>query len=411
MSWQSTVAGIMSVNSPALFRSGTQQLGESGWWTLQKVSPPQVASVLKLATPQTHTSTASELQLPTSQPSELQEQSSRLNLSQAKTANQEEVSLPQAESPVLVPLTERQERMLADHLKQVCRKLNSNQQNTNSKVKRLYRKLVVRQLHRNHGIRLFSSDAAVKQSLNSGDDDEPLKHTLADLVNHSVYRKILDCTTAVSLVGRQCRNSLLDSVASCSQQPCETITSPLTSRVLVPCIYKSFEFFPLKVQLFQELINTVNKSEQYQPKCFKFSYFQQQHLKSVNSFLSHFFWPVNLKEYLQYPDFSMVVTYGKLIIGCGFMTPDVKVSESYISFLLVHPDFRKAGIGKVILYHLVQSCLGKDVTLHVSIDNPAMLLYQQFGFKSEKLCLDFYDKYYPPGYHHSKHAYLMRLRR
>lgn len=397
-SWQSTVAGIMSVNSPALFRSGTQHLGESGWWTLQKVSPPQLTSVLKLATPQTHSSMSEELQLPTGQPSEVYEQSVQSKISQVE-ANLEE---PQIESPVLVRLTERQERMVADYLKH---RINFKQQNC--KVKRLYRKLVVRQLHRNHGIQLFSSDAAVKKSLNC-EDDESLKHTLADSVDQANYsvqaRKILDRTTAVALAGRQCHGS------SYSQQY-ETIASPLTSRVLVPCIYRSFEFFPLRVQLFQELIKTVKKCEQYKPKCLEFSYFQQHHLKPINSFVSHFFWPVNLKEYLQYPDFSVVVTYGKLIIGCGFMTPDVKVSESYISFFLVHPDFRKAGIGKVILYHLVQSCLGKDVTLHVSIDNPAMLLYQQFGFKSEQLCLDFYDKYYPPGYHHSKHAYLMRLRR
>jgi ribosomal protein S18 acetylase RimI-like enzyme len=37
-----------------------------------------------------------------------------------------------------------------------------------------------------------------------------------------------------------------------------------------------------------------------------------------------------------------------------------------------------------MLYHLVQSCQGKDVTLHVSVDNPAMLLYQSFGFKAER---------------------------
>ena len=31
--------------------------------------------------------------------------------------------------------------------------------------------------------------------------------------------------------------------------------------------------------------------------------------------------------------------------------------------------------------------MGKDVTLHVSASNPAMMLYQKFGFKAEKLVL------------------------
>ena len=93
------------------------------------------------------------------------------------------------------------------------------------------------------------------------------------------------------------------------------------------------------------------------------------------------------------------------------MTPDVSVSEAYIPFLLVHPDFQSSSIGQIMLYHLIQSCQGKDVILHVSVNNPAMLLYQKFGFKTEQFCIDFYDKYYPPKYHLSKHAFLMRLKR
>ena len=101
--------------------------------------------------------------------------------------------------------------------------------------------------------------------------------------------------------------------------------------------------------------------------------------------------------------------YGKLIVGCGFLTPDVRVGEAYISFLVVHPHFSRVGVGKMMLYHLIQSCRGKDITLHVSIDNPAMLMYQGFGFKAERYCLDFYDRYYPPSHPHSRHAYFMRL--
>ncbi|KAK6489896.1 cysteine-rich protein 2-binding protein-like isoform X1 [Huso huso] len=35
-----------------------------------------------------------------------------------------------------------------------------------------------------------------------------------------------------------------------------------------------------------------------------------------------------------------------------------------------------------------KTCMGKDVTLHVSASNPAMLLYQKFGFKTEEYILD-----------------------
>jgi len=55
--------------------------------------------------------------------------------------------------------------------------------------------------------------------------------------------------------------------------------------------------------------------------------------------------------------------------------------------------------------------MGKDVTLHVSASNPAMLLYQKFGFKAEELVLDFYDKYLPAESTECRNAYFLRLRR
>ena len=63
---------------------------------------------------------------------------------------------------------------------------------------------------------------------------------------------------------------------------------------------------------------------------------------------------VDLSECLQYPDFSVVALYKKVVIGFGFMVPDVKYNEAYISFLLVHPEWRQAGIGTFMIYHLIQ---------------------------------------------------------
>ena len=62
-------------------------------------------------------------------------------------------------------------------------------------------------------------------------------------------------------------------------------------------------------------------------------------------------------------------------------------------------------------FHLFQTCMGKDVTLHVSANNSALLLYQRFGFKPEQFILDFYDKYYPEDSPESRHAFFLRLRR
>lgn len=64
---------------------------------------------------------------------------------------------------------------------------------------------------------------------------------------------------------------------------------------------------------------------------------------------------IDLSECLQYPDFSVVVLYKKVIVAFGFMVPDVKYNEAYISFLLVHPEWRRAGIATFMIYHLIQA--------------------------------------------------------
>ncbi|KAK7930320.1 hypothetical protein WMY93_006715 [Mugilogobius chulae] len=109
-------------------------------------------------------------------------------------------------------------------------------------------------------------------------------------------------------------------------------------------------------------------------------------------------------------NFTVVALYKKVVVDRDHGS-DVKYNQAYISFLLVHPDWRRAGIGKFMIYHLIQTCMGKDVTLHVSASNPAMLLYQKFGFRAEEYILDFYDKYYPLESSECRHAFLLRLRR
>lgn len=52
----------------------------------------------------------------------------------------------------------------------------------------------------------------------------------------------------------------------------------------------------------------------------------------------------------------------------------------------------------------------RDVTLHVSPNNPAMILYQKFGFKIEEFVQNFYENYIPEESELSKHALFLRLR-
>ena len=54
-SWHCTVAGILSVNCPSLFKSGTETLGESGWWSLQSLTPPTLSDVIKAISSELYT--------------------------------------------------------------------------------------------------------------------------------------------------------------------------------------------------------------------------------------------------------------------------------------------------------------------------------------------------------------------
>lgn len=118
-----------------------------------------------------------------------------------------------------------------------------------------------------------------------------------------------------------------------------------------------------------------------------------------------------MSECLSYPDFSVVALYKKLVVGCAFLVPDVGHNEAYVSFMAVRPGWERAGIASFMLYHLTQTCMGKDITLHVSATNTAICLYQKFGFKIEELILDFYDKFLPLDSKDSRHAFLLRLER
>jgi ribosomal protein S18 acetylase RimI-like enzyme len=61
-----------------------------------------------------------------------------------------------------------------------------------------------------------------------------------------------------------------------------------------------------------------------------------------------------VSECLQYPDFSCVVVYRRIVVAFAFMIPDVSHTEAYISFIFTHPEWRRVGIAKFMLYHLCQ---------------------------------------------------------
>ncbi|KAG8444026.1 hypothetical protein GDO86_009280 [Hymenochirus boettgeri] len=295
-------------------------------------------------------------------------------------------------------------------------------------ARRLLRKLLVRQAKRERGLPLFDLDQAVNAALllvggvygaREGTVSRPVTSGPEYQTTSQDYR-ILDRYQTSGPVKKGLHHSAARFVfrlgASEDLEADLSIVSPYTARVLKPYIRRDYETKTLKQQLLAQIRAYPCRNEpNWQPEpeiSIDYCYVRPSHIPTINSICQEFFWPgIDLSECLQYPDFSVVALYKKVIVGFGFMVPDVKYNEAYISFLFVHPEWRRAGIATFMIYHLIQTCMGKDVTLHVSANSPAMLLYQKFGFKTEEYILDFYDKYYPLDSKECKHAFFLRLRR
>ncbi|KAH0534493.1 hypothetical protein KQX54_004530 [Cotesia glomerata] len=259
------------------------------------------------------------------------------------------------------------------------------------RIRRLYRKMAVRRIKRLGNMRLIDWD---------NDREEKVDKKEGRVIDR-FRTDFLTARSEQRLIGF-CEHG--------------EICSPYTQRKLKPFIRRDENCQPLWLKVMAEMDAKVNgKKDNWKPRArstVDFSYVRPQHIPGINSLACQFFWPgIDLTECLQYPDFTCVVLYKKLIIGFGILVPDIGFEESYISFFLIRPEWRNAGIGTFMLYHLIQTSMGKDVTLHVSATNPALILYQKFGFKIEQFVQDFYDKYMTTGAKESRHALFLRLSR
>ncbi|PCH44425.1 hypothetical protein WOLCODRAFT_139002 [Wolfiporia cocos MD-104 SS10] len=135
------------------------------------------------------------------------------------------------------------------------------------------------------------------------------------------------------------------------------------------------------------------------------------HLSQVHDLLTRTFWEgINVSDSLQNsPEkCTIVAAYKKLVVGAAFISSP---QETYITYLVVRAGWENCQIATTMLYHLITLNPNKDITLHVSINNPAMLLYNRFGFKAEEFIVGFYEDYLDPESRASKNAFRLRLRR
>ncbi|KAH0836479.1 hypothetical protein J3R83DRAFT_8088 [Lanmaoa asiatica] len=138
---------------------------------------------------------------------------------------------------------------------------------------------------------------------------------------------------------------------------------------------------------------------------------QPSHLRQVHDLLARVFWEgIDVSDALHYaPERCTVIAmYGHLVVGAAFLSSP---QETYITYLAVRAGWENAQIATTMLYHLIALHPHRDITLHVSANNPAMLLYNRFGFKAEEFIAGFYEAYLDTHSRTSKNAFRLRLRR
>ncbi|CAG9796843.1 unnamed protein product [Diatraea saccharalis] len=305
----------------------------------------------------------------------------------------------------LVEMTQYEEIQLLKQVESLIPKMKDPQKK--AYLYRLRAKLALRRLKRHKHLPIFDIDKAVKL-LGGYMTDDTREEINTDRVLDRFQRSYLADNLCGTIASSSYGIMLVPRI-----EP-EPFRSPYSGALLKPYIRMDTESMPLWLRLRDELLTKTHKHvvgySLPRRGTLQYCYVRPQHMAAINNLCAQYFWPgIDLTEALQYPEFSCVVTYKRLVVGCAFLVPDTRPNEAYISFVFTRPEWRRAGIASFMLYHLLQTCSGKDVTLHVSPTNPAIFLYQKFGFKVEELIQDFYEKYYDIEYKGCRHALFLRL--
>lgn len=90
--------------------------------------------------------------------------------------------------------------------------------------------------------------------------------------------------------------------------------------------------------------------------------------------------------------YLVAVCDGRIVGYAGIW---IVCDEGHITNIAVHPDFRKAGIGSMLLTALIETAQiegAKDLTLEVRKNNiEARMLYEKFGFVVEGVRKGYYS--------------------
>jgi hypothetical protein len=223
-------------------------------------------------------------------------------------------------------------------------------------AKRYKRKLAMRRLKRNLGLKLFDLDHQVVQKTTKP-TLEPISKTttIAPASNQIVHIDVppLDTALLENITYTPYASSFASRLYGNIRHP-NTVTrdepwlSSWNGRKLRPFIRRDFESRPPRMRLMNQIRACNGKPcKKGDIVCdyvdsIDYVYFQKEHLVQVNQMLGRSFWEgIDVSESLLYPEFSVVALYKRKVIACAFMTP-----EAYITYIAVEIGWENANIGQ-----------------------------------------------------------------
>lgn len=140
---------------------------------------------------------------------------------------------------------------------------------------------------------------------------------------------------------------------------------------MIPDITSKIEIFPMEVKDIEDVLEIERQSF---PNPWSYYAFYSEITSNVNAYY-------------------ITAKYDKKIIGYAGIW--IIIDEGHISNIAVHPNYRRQGIGGILLTHLIEYSKQKGVkliTLDVREKNlPAQQLYKKYGFEVISIRKNYYS--------------------
>ena len=135
------------------------------------------------------------------------------------------------------------------------------------------------------------------------------------------------------------------------------------------------------------IYSTVNKPEELKKR--EIVSFLHESLEQYGDPEEHILKAIDysLKEFGSFGGFTIIVKDDEILKGAAVVNQTGMggyIPENILVYIATHKDFRGEGVGKLLMNAIIEVTKG-DIALHVEANNPAIALYEKYGFTNPYL--------------------------